>query len=233
MNILDQILSSEINAVTASARLVLSFVFGLLIGIERQYRRQSAGLRTFVLICTGSTAAMLLSIWIPQTYPHLLNGDPGRIAAQILTGIGFLGAGAIIQSRGGVYGLTTAASIWMAAIIGMCTGAGMYEAAVLCTAIALVALIVLNKIEHRKTIAGEAKELVVEYNTLSPDIEALRTLLNQESVYLFNITVNKNIEKSHTVVQLRIHVNPLNTLDNVFKVLEHQPEVIRVALRML
>lgn len=233
MNILDQILSSEINTVTASARLVLSFVFGLLIGIERQYRRQSAGLRTFVLICTGSTAAMLLSIWIPQTYPHLLNGDPGRIAAQILTGIGFLGAGAIIQSRGGVYGLTTAASIWMAAIIGMCTGAGMYEAAVLCTAIALVALIVLNKIEHRKTIAGEAKELVVEYNTLSPDIEALRTLLNQESVYLFNITVNKNIEKSHTVVQLRIHVNPLNTLDNVFKVLEHQPEVIRVALRML
>lgn len=233
MNILDQILSSEINTITASARLVLSFVFGLLIGIERQYRRQSAGLRTFVLICTGSTAAMLLSIWIPQTYPHLLNGDPGRIAAQILTGIGFLGAGAIIQSRGGVYGLTTAASIWMAAIIGMCTGAGMYEAAVLCTAIALVALIVLNKIEHRKTIAGEAKELVVEYNTLSPDIEALRTLLNQESVYLFNITVNKNIEKSHTVVQLRIHVNPLNTLDNVFKVLEHQPEVIRVALRML
>ena len=70
-----------------------------IIGVERQFRRRDAGMRTFTLICMGSAAAMLISIWIPQTYPNFLNGDPGRIAAQVLTGIGFLGAGAIIQSH--------------------------------------------------------------------------------------------------------------------------------------
>ncbi|MDO4190389.1 MAG: MgtC/SapB family protein [Bacteroidales bacterium] len=223
----------EINVITISSRLLLSLVLGLLIGIERQYRRQSAGLRTFVLICTGCTAAMLLSIWIPQNYPNLLNGDPGRIAAQILTGIGFLGAGAIIQSRGGVYGLTTAASIWMAAIIGMCVGAGMFLAAFLATLITLFALILLNRLEHRHTIAGEAKELMVEYKVLNPDIDALRATLEKESVFMFNITINKNLERSTCVVQLRIHINPMNTLEKVFEQLEKQPDVSRVALRML
>lgn len=232
-DILSQINSTEINHITILTRLALSFVFGLIIGLERQRRRQSAGLRTFILISTGCTAAMLLSIWIPQTYPHLLNGDPGRIAAQILTGIGFLGAGAILQNRGGVYGLTTAASIWLAAIIGMCVGAGMFVAAFVATFIAMVALVVLNKIEHRHTIAGEAKELIVEYNVLDPDLDALRAILAQESVFLFNITISKNVEKHHCVVQLRVHVNPLNSLDKVFQTLENQSDVLRVALRMM
>ena len=82
-------------------------------------------MRTFTLICMGSAAAMLISIWIPQTYPNFLNGDPGRIAAQVLTGIGFLGAGAIIQSHGSVHGLTTAACIWVMAVVGLAAGAGI------------------------------------------------------------------------------------------------------------
>lgn len=232
-DILSQFTSIEVNAVTVTSRLALSFVLGLVIGIERQYRRQSAGLRTFVLICTGCTAAMLLSIWIPQTYPHFLNGDPGRVAAQILTGIGFLGAGAILQSRGGIYGLTTAASIWLAAIIGMCVGAGMFVAALLGTVIAIIALVLLNKIEHRRTIAGEAKELMVEYNVLDPDLDALRAILAKESVFLFNITINKNIEKQTCMVLLRVHVDPLNSLDGMFQAVENQKEVTRVALRMM
>ena len=73
---------------TVMLRLSLSFLLGAVIGIERQLRRREAGMRTFTLICMGSTAAMLISIWIPQTYPNLLNGDPGRVAAQVLTGIG-------------------------------------------------------------------------------------------------------------------------------------------------
>ena len=117
---LNAILSStEITSSTALVRLLISFVLGASIGLERQYRRREAGLRTFTLICLGSTAAMLISIWIPQSYPNFLNGDPGRIAAQVLSGIGFLGAGAIIQSKGSVYGLTTAACIWVVAVIGL------------------------------------------------------------------------------------------------------------------
>jgi putative Mg2+ transporter-C (MgtC) family protein len=104
--------NTQITASTAAVRLAISFVLGAIIGVERQFRRRDAGMRTFTLICMGSAAAMLISIWIPQTYPNFLNGDPGRIAAQVLTGIGFLGAGAIIQSHGSVHGLTTAACIW-------------------------------------------------------------------------------------------------------------------------
>ena len=96
--------NTQITASTAAVRLAISFVLGAIIGVERQFRRRDAGMRTFTLICMGSAAAMLISIWIPQTYPNFLNGDPGRIAAQVLTGIGFLGAGAIIQSHGSVHG---------------------------------------------------------------------------------------------------------------------------------
>ena len=90
--------NTQITASTAAVRLAISFVLGAIIGVERQFRRRDAGMRTFTLICMGSAAAMLISIWIPQTYPNFLNGDPGRIAAQVLTGIGFLGAGAIIHA---------------------------------------------------------------------------------------------------------------------------------------
>ena len=112
--------STQITTSTAAVRLASSFVRGAIIGAERQFRRRDAGMRTFTLICMGSAAAMLISIWIPQTYPNFLNGDPGRIAAQVLTGIGFLGAGAIIQSHGSVHGLTTAACIWVMAVVGLC-----------------------------------------------------------------------------------------------------------------
>ena len=81
--------STVITPYTAMLKLFISFLLGAAIGIERQVRRREAGMRTFTLICMGSTAAMLISIWIPQIYPDFLNGDPGRIAAQVLTGIGF------------------------------------------------------------------------------------------------------------------------------------------------
>ncbi|MDY4174170.1 MAG: MgtC/SapB family protein, partial [Bacteroidales bacterium] len=105
-----QLLSeSQITPATALLRLVLGLVLGLCIGLERQVRRHDAGLRTFTLICLGSTCAVVISIWIPQAYPDMLNGDPGRIAAQVLAGVGFIGAGSIVKSRGGVQGLTSAA----------------------------------------------------------------------------------------------------------------------------
>ena len=118
--------STEVTFASSLLRLIISFALGALIGVERQLRRREAGMRTYTLICLGSTAAMLVSIWIPQTYPNFLNGDPGRIAAQVLSGIGFLGAGAIIQSHGSVHGLTTAACIWVTAVIGLAVGAGMF-----------------------------------------------------------------------------------------------------------
>ena len=141
--------STKIDIWTTIVRLIISFLLGAIVGTERQMRRREAGLRTFTLICLGSTMAMLISIWIPQIYPNFLNGDPGRIAAQVLTGIGFLGAGAIIQSRGSVYGLTTAACIWVVAVIGLAVGAGMFTAAIIVTALTVTILISLERFEKR------------------------------------------------------------------------------------
>ena len=146
--------STEVTFASSLLRLIISFALGALIGVERQLRRREAGMRTFTLICLGSTAAMLVSIWIPQTYPNFLNGDPGRIAAQVLSGIGFLGAGAIIQSHGSVHGLTTAACIWVTAVIGLAVGAGMFLPAAITTLLTLFALITLEYFEKHVYLNG-------------------------------------------------------------------------------
>lgn len=125
----------------AILRLLVSFLLGACIGVERQIHRHPAGLRTFTLICMGSTLAMLVSIYICQTNLNLINGDPGRIAAQVLTGVGFIGAGLIIKNKDGIVGLTTAACIFMTAIIGLAVGVGMIWTAILVTAIVVILLI--------------------------------------------------------------------------------------------
>lgn len=119
----------------------LALLLGALIGIERQLHKHPAGVRTFTLICMGSALAMILSIYICQTNPDLHNGDPGRIAAQVLTGIGFIGAGLILKNQDGVTGLTTAACIFMTAVIGLAIGAGMLLLSAIITAVVLIILV--------------------------------------------------------------------------------------------
>ena len=101
------------------ARLALAVVLGGLVGLERQMHRRSAGLRTHILVCLGSCLIMLTSMHVFDIYNARVALDPARIAAGVITGIGFLGAGAIIRDREGVKGLTTAASLWVVAGIGL------------------------------------------------------------------------------------------------------------------
>ena len=109
-------------------RILVAIFCGFILGYEREFRGKSAGLRTNILICMGSCLYMIISEYVARE--GLKNGfvssDPGRIAAQVVTGIGFLGAGSIIRHRGGISGLTTAASIWGIAAIGLAAGSGMY-----------------------------------------------------------------------------------------------------------
>ncbi|MFA6215134.1 MAG: MgtC/SapB family protein [Patescibacteria group bacterium] len=127
-------------------RLLLSAVLTGLIGLEREYRHKPAGLRTNILVGVGSTLVMLMSIYVAS----LDNGDPTRIAAGVLTGIGFLGAGVIIRGQGQkedeemVHGITTAATIWVISAIGLAIGLGFYFAAIFTTLISLSVLYGLN-----------------------------------------------------------------------------------------
>jgi putative Mg2+ transporter-C (MgtC) family protein len=128
-------------------RLLLSFVLGGLIGLERQLHRRPAGLRTHILVCLGSCLIMLTSMYVFDIYKGVVSLDPSRIAAGVITGIGFLGAGAIIRESEGIKGLTTAASLWVVAGIGLATGCGFYVAAYFTTALALIALLLLGRME--------------------------------------------------------------------------------------
>lgn len=139
-------------------RLTLSLVLGGLIGFEREVRRRSAGFRTHILVCVGSCLIMLTSLYVFDIYSDKVPLDPVRVAAQVVTGIGFLGAGAIIRDSGGVKGLTTAASLWVVAALGLAIGCGFYTAAVFTSVLSLVALLLFRNIEYKiveKTKGGE------------------------------------------------------------------------------
>jgi len=138
----------EINAseLIIVAQLLLSSVLGGAIGFVRERDKKAAGLRTHTLVCVGSTLLMMISIFMSVKFP---GSDAGRIAAQVVTGIGFLGAGTILHAGGAIKGLTTAASIWVASAIGLAVGCGFYTAAVSCTLIVLVIIEVLHKVEQR------------------------------------------------------------------------------------
>jgi len=122
--------------------IVLAVVLGAIIGLEREFSGKAAGLRTNVLICLGAAVFTIISKRMAGE-----NDSLTRIAAQIVTGVGFLGAGAIIQDRGGVYGLTTAATIWFVASLGMACGAGFYGLAVVLTFLAIFVLIGLRQVQ--------------------------------------------------------------------------------------
>ena len=125
-------------------RLCLAAALGAVLGFEREWRQKYAGLRTNILIAIGSALFTMMSIDLSVSS----GGDATRIAAQIVTGIGFLGAGAIMRTGGGIRGLTTAAMIWVNAAIGMAVGGGEYHLAVIATLVTLVVLTLLNPVER-------------------------------------------------------------------------------------
>ena len=128
---------------------LLSVVCGGLIGVEREIKQKPAGFRTNILICFGSMLIMWLSIRIGTGLIPGHIGDPGRIAAQVVTGIGFLGAGTILHSRGHITGLTSAAMIWVVSAIGMVIGAGVYVIALSSTVVILGVQVGLGLLERR------------------------------------------------------------------------------------
>ena len=128
-------------------RLVLSLILSSLVGLERELHRRTAGLRTHILVSMGSCLIMLTSLHVFAIYKDQVPLDPTRIAAGVITGIGFLGAGTIMRERTNVKGLTTAASLWVVAAVGLAVGCGFYSAAIFSTLLTLAVLMVLRTFE--------------------------------------------------------------------------------------
>ena len=229
-DIYNSIISPDVNLIGAIAKLVLSLVLGATIGIERRRKGQIAGLRTFALISMGATLAMLISIYIPQEYLGLKNGDPGRIAAQVVSGVGFLGAGAIIQMKGSVRGLTTAAGIWMTACIGLAVGAGMYLISIIATLLIIFILVNIERIEQRHNFLWESKIIRVKMHGILDDIQPLRDTITSKDVHISDEFMKFDYEDGFTIVNFMVRSNSLVNVPVLFKEIKQLGDPISITI---
>ena len=190
--------SLEVTLGNATFKMLLAMLMGAFVGAERKRKGQIAGVRTFALISMGSCLAMLLSIYVPQVYLGPKNGDPGRIAAQVITGVGFLGGGAMIHMKGSVRGLTTAAGIWMTAAIGMAVGVGMYWCSIVATALILITLVLLERVEQRRNMGQENRTVRLKISGIVDDMEAYRKVFSDHKVHLSTFFIQYDYENNTT-----------------------------------
>jgi putative Mg2+ transporter-C (MgtC) family protein len=205
---------------TIPLKLVLAAILGGIIGIEREMRDKPAGLRTNILICVGSTLFMSISAQVAA----LLGGDPTRMAAQIISGIGFLGAGVVLHSHGFVMGLTTAATIWVVAGVGMALGSGMYLVAVFTTAMSLMTLYALSFIED-KVQGRKAYSYALMVTNLNQALASINKVLQENSVAAASFNFKKKSGHYHVWFKLVI---PRETNLKIIQRLSEVPEITQV-----
>lgn len=229
-SIYNDIISLDVTLAGAIAKLVLSLLLGAVIGIERRRKGQIAGLRTFALISMGATLAMLISIYIPQVYLGLKNGDPGRIAAQVVSGVGFLGAGAIIQMKGSVRGLTTAAGIWMTACIGLAVGAGMYLISVIATLLIIFILVNIERIEQRYNFLWESKIIRLRVPGIIQDIQPVRDIIAAYDVHISDEFMKHDYQNQQTIVNFMVRSKSSVNAPALFKAIKDEIDAISITI---
>jgi putative Mg2+ transporter-C (MgtC) family protein len=217
-------------------RILLAMALGGLIGLEREIRDRAAGFRTHVLVCVGSAAFTIASAygfdaWMTTADASVVRLDPGRIAAQIVSGIGFLGAGAIIRHGVSVRGLTTAAGLWAVAAVGLAVGIGMYALAITTTLTVVLSLSGLHLIEHR-VIAPRLRQrvqvLVVFRRPRFGRLGELVSMLEERHVRLLKISIEPEDREENSVrLLLRLPVG-LSTAE-LLEQISRLPDVDGVA----
>ncbi len=234
MEFLEQLLiNNQINWQTATLRILLSFFIGTIIGFEREAHNQPAGLRTHILISIGATIIMLLSIYIPQTFTNAANGDPGRIAAQVVSGIGFLGAGAILKFGGNVKGLTTAASIWAIAALGLAVGAGMYIISAIGAVVILFALTVMDVFEKVLFKEKLYKKIVILVKKRYSDINHFQKVLEKLKVKVSSAGFESNSVEANNKIMFIIAIPVIYNLQLLAEELEKTEGVVAVSIEIL
>nr|WP_157323883.1 MgtC/SapB family protein [Paenibacillus anseongense] len=187
----------------------MALFLGGLIGFEREVSSHAAGLRTHILVCVGSALVMLLSMYGFSAFVNEVNVrlDPSRLAAQVISGIGFLGAGTIIFNGRSITGLTTAASLWVVAGIGLAVGAGFYYPAVLACFMVLISLWILNKVEQKFFNGKKVRILKIQAIDQPGTLGVITTLLGKQKVDIRKITLEEQEnEDKPNQVQITFHV---------------------------
>ncbi len=207
-------------------RLVRAAVLGGVVGLEREVHGRPAGIRTYLLLCMGSALIMVVSEYLYFTldskgWEAILRSDPERIAAQALTGIGFLGAGVILRYKDSIRGLTTAACVWVACAVGLAIGAGFYLFGVAVTALTLVSLVGLKVLE-RKLKKDWYKEMTVVSRDEAGQLNRIQEIITRNQYDIVNFGLNKDLEKKEVKASFLLRVRTVHpsreVLQEVFNV---------------
>ena len=222
----------EVTMASVTLRLVLAVLCGGCIGLEREYKRRAAGFRTHILICLGAAVTMLTGEYLYRVMQ--LNTDITRMGAQVVAGVGFIGAGCImVTRRQRIRGLTTAAGLWVAAVIGLCLGAGYYEAGVAGTVLVLAAESIFSRLEHWMLENSEELKLLLEYEGRDA-LENVLALFARKGVRVRNMVVTRSQdgEKKSSSVVFTLQLDQHNRADAVTAEVGQVPGVASVVETM-
>ena len=185
----------DVNMVSVTVRMFLAVLCGGIIGIEREYKRRPAGFRTHILICLGAAMTTLTSQFLYLELHYYT--DMARLGAQVVAGVGFIGAGTIIVTqRQRVKGLTTAAGLWASAIIGLAIGGGFYEGALFATLLIILAELLFSKLEYRMLENAPEINLYMEYTDRSC-LEQVLKLYREKNVKVLNMEITRATGSEH------------------------------------
>ena len=173
-------------------KVAVSFFCGIILGIERRTRQQFIGLRTLILICVSSCLLMQISLYIATLSQG--RGDPGRIAAQVVSGIGFIGAGAILHQGLNIKGLTSAAIIWTAAALGLAIGAGYLVPSVIILVVIILSLVIIEKIEEKVFPTDTIKKFNLVFYNCKIDYELLEKTILESGMIVGNLDISENLK---------------------------------------
>ena len=200
-----------ISEVQIILRLLAAAGFGAIIGLERERDNQPAGLRTHMILVIGSTLAMCLSINLAASG----DGDPARLAAQVISGIGFLGAGAILRYGFNVKGLTTATTLWSMAIVGLAVGYGYYLIGLVTTILMLLTLTLINILEKKFIRTSVARTFIVQALDRPGIVKDIRKVITRLSEKIITFTIQKNIKSKRLRISIAAHVKVGEKMENL------------------
>lgn len=204
-------------------RLFLAALLGGLVGLDRENKKRAAGLRTHVLVSLGSALVMIMSVYIFEEYQGLTNLDPARLGAQVISGIGFLGAGTIIKQGTSVKGLTTAASLWAVACIGLAAGIGFYVGAILTGTIVFITLVLLSKFE--KVFKGKTDtevDISMKLENKPGKLGELASAIGKLGVQITNVNI-EGAEEDNLIVQFTLFLSKGHDANDVIEHLKALP----------
>lgn len=208
-------------------RLLIAGVLGGLVGFEREYSNRPAGLRTHIVVCLGSALVMVTAEFIFNKYSGQIAIDPTRMGAQVISGIGFLGAGTILRTGNSIRGLTTAAGVWAVACIGLAVGSGFYAGALIATAFTVVTLLLTHPLERWHDNKHSHTKIVVQLASFSSDVSTIIDNLLQASASVENFQIVPD-EEAGFRLNLKLRGVDARQKANMISSLGRLPDIISV-----